>query len=121
MTVRLYLAPAGAGKTAYVLNLAREAARDLQVEARVCLPTHLQAQAWRLRLALAGGAMGVRVMTFDQLYVACLQAAGKSYAELSEPVQYRLIRSILERLPLDYYAALTGLPGFIQVIQDFIG
>ncbi len=121
MTVHLYLAPAGAGKTAYVLDLAREAARDLQVEARVCLPTHLQAQAWRRRLALAGGAMGVRVMTFDQLYVACLQAAGESYAELSEPVQYRLIRSILERLPLDYYAALTGLPGFIQVIQDFIG
>ena len=118
---RLYLAPAGAGKTAYVMNLARDAARGLHCTPRVIVPTHLQVRSWRRRLAEAGGAMGVRVLTFDRLYAECLNAAGEAYTELSEPVQYRLIRSVVDVLELDHYATITGRPGFIQILERLIG
>ncbi len=121
MPVYLYLAPAAAGKTAYVLNLVRDAARGLHSTPRVLVPTHLQVRAWRCRLAEAGGAIGVRVVTFDRLYAECLSAAGEVYTELSDPVQYRLIRAVVDDLPLTYYAPLTERPGFIQVLEDLIG
>jgi ATP-dependent helicase/nuclease subunit B len=121
MAVRLLLAPAAAGKTAYVLGLARDAARNLQAIPRVVVPTHLQVRAWRRRLAEAGGAIGVRVLTFDRLYAECLNAAGEAYTELSEPVQYRLIRSVVDDVGLEHYAPLVGRPGFVQILERLIG
>ena len=100
MPTHLYLAPAAAGKTAYVLQLALEAARGLAATPRIVVPTHLQARAARLRLAEMGGAIGVRVLTFDGLYAEILNAAGEVYTELSDPVQFRLIRALLDALPL---------------------
>ena len=121
MAVRLLLAPAAAGKTAYVLSLARHAAHNLEATARVVVPTHLQVRAWRRRLAETGGAIGVRVMTFDRLYAECINAAGEAYTELSEPVQYRLIRAVVDGLHLDHYAPLVPRPGFIQILERLIG
>jgi ATP-dependent helicase/DNAse subunit B len=121
MTIHLFLAPAAAGKTAYVLDLVRDAARELRAAPRVVVPTHLQVRAWRWRLAEAGGALGVRLLTFDRLYAECLNAAGKAYTELSEPVQYRLIRLVVDTLPLDHYASLAARPGFIQILERLIG
>ncbi len=121
MSAHLYLAPAATGKTAYALNLVRDAARGLRSAPRVLVPTHLQVRAWRRRLAEAGGAIGVRVVTFDRLYADCLSAAGEVYTELSDPVQYRLIRAIVDDLPLIHYAPLTDRPGFIQVLEGLIG
>ena len=121
MPVHLYLAPAATGKTAYVLNLVRNAAQGLRTTPRVLVPTHLQVRAWRRRLAEDGGAIGVRVVTFDRLYAECLSAAGEVYTELSDPVQYRLIRAIVDDLPLIHYAPLTDRPGFIQVLENLIG
>ncbi|MBE9507787.1 MAG: hypothetical protein IMY86_07025, partial [Chloroflexi bacterium] len=94
MGVRVLLAPASTGKTAYVLDLVRDAAQGLQSTPRVVVPTHLQARACRRRLAEAGGAIGVRVLTFDRLYAECLSGGGEVYTELSDPVQYRLIRAV---------------------------
>jgi ATP-dependent helicase/DNAse subunit B len=121
MTAHLYLAAAAAGKTTYVLNRVRQAARELQSTPRVVVPTHLQVRAWRLRLAGAGGTIGVRVLTFDRLYAECLNAAGEAYTELSEPVQYRLIRAVVDGLALAHYAPLVTKPGFIQVLQRLAG
>jgi ATP-dependent helicase/DNAse subunit B len=121
MTTQLFLAPAAAGKTSYVLDLVRDAARGLGSTPRVVVPTHLQARAWRRRLAETGGSMGVRVLTFDRLYAECLNAAGEAYTELSEPVQYRLIRAVVDGLSLDHYAPLVTRPGFIQVLERLIG
>ena len=121
MSAQLYLAPAAAGKTAYVLNLVRDAARGLHSIPQVLVPAHLQARAWRRRLAEDGGAIGVRVATFDRLYADCLSATGEVYTELSDPVQYRLIRAVVDDLPLIHYAPLTDRPGFIQVLEDLIG
>ena len=65
---RLYLAPASAGKTAFVLEEARHAARGLEHEVRLVVSGRQQVRSCRRRLAQSGGALGVRVMTFDQLY-----------------------------------------------------
>jgi len=120
MSVHLYLAPAAAGKTACVLARVREASHGLRCIPRVCLPSHLHVRAWRRRLARDGGAIGVRLLTFDQLYAECLTAAGEVYTELSDPVQYRLIRTIVDSLVLTHYAPLTDRPGFIHVLQKLI-
>ena len=121
MTTQILLAPAAAGKTAHVLALVQDAAQGLGSTPRVIVPTHLQARAWRRRLAEAGGAIGIRVLTFDRLYAECLNAAGEAYTELSEPVQYRLIRAVVDGLQLDHYAPLVARPGFIQILERLIG
>ncbi len=108
MTVQLLIAPAAAGKTAYVLNLVRKAARGLALTPRVVVPSLLQVRSWRQRLAEGEGAIGVRVMTFGRLYAECLNAAGEVYTELSDPVQYRLLRAVIDQLPLAHYAPLAG-------------
>lgn len=119
MVKQIFFAPAASGKTAYAINLAQQAAASGQ-EVRVCLPTGLQAQAWRRRLAASGGALGVHVLTFDRLVAACLNVAGEAYTELSEPVQYRVLRSVIDQLPLQHYAPLRTKPGFIQICQRLI-
>ena len=121
MTVQLLLAPAGAGKTKYVLDRARELARGLREIPRIIVSSSLQRRALEQRLATDGGSIGVRVLTFDQLIATCLKAAGEVYTELSEPVQYRLLREIVEQAHLHHYAPLTDRPGFIQVMSTLIG
>ena len=120
MSKRVILSPAAAGKTAHALKLARKKAQGGRAEVRVCVPSAVQANAWNRRLAADGGALGVRVLTFDKLVAACLDAAGESYTELDDPVQYRLLRTIIGRLPLRHYAPLQLKPGFVQVVGRVI-
>lgn len=120
MPVLLFNAFAGAGKTSYILEQARHAAASLNHEVPICVPTHLQAQAIRSRLAHMGGAIGVHVLTFDRLVSDCLDATHTAVTELSEPVQYRLLQSIVATLPLAHYQPLTDKPGFITVLQRLI-
>ncbi len=121
MAVQLLLAPAGAGKTRYVLDRARKLAHRLREIPRVIVSSALQRRALEQRLAAGSGSMGVRVLTFDQLITTCLKAAGEVYTELSEPVQYRLLREIVEQVRLHHYAPLTDRPGFIQLLSTLIG
>jgi RecB family exonuclease/superfamily I DNA/RNA helicase len=144
MSTHLYLAPAAAGKTAYSLDLARTTAQGLAAEPRIVVASHLQVRAARRRLAEMGGAIGVRVLTFDRLCEEVLNAAGEIYTTLSEPVQYRLLRALLdstlpvggsldlsssplpagggtEERSLRHYAPLINRPGFVQVLQRLIG
>ncbi|MGD8240974.1 MAG: hypothetical protein PVH68_20650, partial [Armatimonadota bacterium] len=118
--VSLYLAPAGAGKTAYAVAEARRAAEGLSATPYVLVASALQAQAFRRRLARAGGAIGVRVLTFDRLYRTCLSAADQVTTQLTDPVQHRVIRSVVDDLPLVHYAPLTDLPGFVRVLKSVI-
>ena len=120
MTAHLHLAPAAAGKTIYAINLARQTTRGLAAEARVCVASRLQVHSWRRRLAETGGAIGVRVMTFDELYLACLGAAGQNYTLLEEAVEYRLIQDVIGDQSLVHYRSLRDLPGFPLVLQSFI-
>jgi ATP-dependent helicase/DNAse subunit B len=116
----ILLGAASSGKTAHVLHLVRDAAQNLQATPRVLVSTHLQARSWRRRLAEAGGAIGVRVLTFDRLHAECLGAAGEVYTELTDPVQYRLIRAIVDGLSLTHYGPVADRPGFISVLKDLV-
>ena len=117
MPVSLLIAPAAAGKTQYVLELARACAAHLAGTPRVIVSTSLQRQSWHQRLALSGGAIGVRLLTFDDLHAECLNAAGEVYITLDEPVQYRMLRAVVDGLDLHYYAPLVSRPGFISALQ----
>ncbi|MGC9522672.1 MAG: PD-(D/E)XK nuclease family protein [Anaerolineae bacterium] len=121
MTHTLYLAPAASGKTAHLVDLARKVARDPATPPRVIVPTRLQVRAWRERLALAGGALGVQVGTFDDLYREVLHSAEAVVTQLVDPVQVRLLRTVVDAASLTHYDAIRGTPGFIQVLRDLIG
>lgn len=120
MPITLYLAPAASGKTAYLVAHARELAHGLRATPRVVVPTQLQARAWQQRLAEAGGALGVRVGTFDTLYRDILNAAGETVVRLTEPVQYRLLRALMAEAELQHYAPLRAMPGFVQAVLALI-
>lgn len=120
MTTHLYLAPAGAGKTAYLLERARLAAAGLVAEPRLVVATTLQARAARRRLAEMGGAIGVRVLTFPRLYAEILDAAGRAYIEIGPNVQLRLIRATAAGLDLDHYRPIAGAPGFAVALHRLI-
>ena len=118
MSASLYLAPAGGGKTAYLVARARRMSRDPAGAPRVIVATRLQARAWRDRLAGEGGALGVRVGTFDDVSAEVLRAANIVVTGLSDPVQVRLLRSIVATADLAYYAPLRSSPGFVQILRD---
>ncbi|MDX1664805.1 MAG: PD-(D/E)XK nuclease family protein [Candidatus Promineifilaceae bacterium] len=124
MGIRLLLAPAGHGKTVYVLEQVKSAVSGLAGQAaHVCVPTALQARAWR-RLLAREGAIGVRVVTFTELYQGCLDAAGECCLVMSDAVQARLLQRVVaeldERGELRRYGSLRGKPGFIEKLQELL-
>ncbi len=121
MSVSLYIGPAASGKTGYLVARARQLARDPAAAPRVVVPSRLQVQAWRRRLAEAGGTLGVHVTTFDALYHEILDRAGVVVTRLTDPVQVRLLRALVDETPLTHYASLRAKPGFVQVLRDLIG
>ena len=120
MAVSLFLAPAGGGKTTYVIEEARRAAAGLLAMPRICVASPLQRWSVRRRLAAGPGAIAVHTLLFDDLYELILQEAGEHYTRLSDPVQYRLLRTLLLELDLRYYARLVDRPGFVQTLQQLI-
>ncbi|HOU15694.1 MAG TPA: PD-(D/E)XK nuclease family protein [Anaerolineae bacterium] len=120
MTIHLYLSPAASGKTTYLVAQARALSAGLTATPRVVVPAQLQVRAWQRRLAEMGGALGVRVGTFDTLYREILRAAGEVYVLLTEPIQYRLLRALIAEAPLQHYTPLRNRPGFAQVVQGFV-
>ncbi len=125
MAIHLFIAPAGAGKTQACVDWAR-AVRDERPLAPVwvCLPNRAQVSAFRARLAAAGGALGVEVGTFYALYQETLRASGQPLAELSEPLQHRLLRAIVDEAAtagrLGHYLALRDKPGFVRALHRLI-
>lgn len=127
MSTHLYLAPAGGGKTAYLVDFARQAAQELSAGSRGCgygprviVPTRLQVRMWRERLAQTGGALGVTIGTFDDVYREVLRASGRRVTRLVDAVQLRLLRSLVGEAPLTYYDRIRALPGFVQALRDLI-
>jgi ATP-dependent helicase/nuclease subunit B len=133
MSVQLLLAPAGGGKTAHAISRIRELrARDgladpvegLFAPVWVVLPNFPQTAAFRRRLARTGGALGVEVGTFYRLYADVLARAGTPAPRLFGPVQYRLLRAVVDRLceegRLQYYAPLRDKPGFVRALRTLI-
>lgn len=126
MAIHLFIAPAASGKTRYVLNRAKEAAHGLGGTPCIVVPTHLQVRSLRRHLAEEGGGIGIRVQTFDQLVTHCLNVTGETYTELSPPVRYRLLRSVVDALAssdgssLKHYRSLVARPGFTRALEGII-
>lgn len=122
---RLLLAPAGHGKTEFVITQIRDIkAKEPFAPVTVIVPNAIQARGFRQRLSMAGGALGVDVFTFHTLYAEILIRAGKPIPLLLDPVRIRLLRFIVDDLcacgAMTHYAALRDKPGFISLLRDTI-
>ncbi len=120
MTVTLYLAPAGSGKSSFAIEKVRRAARGLHACPRVCVANRQQLVAWERRLSQPPGCIGAHLLTFDDLHVACLAATGVRYTRIGDVVQYRLLRAVAAELPLQHYKAVRDFPGFVQECRRVI-
>ena len=62
------------------------------------------------------------LLTFHMLYAELLARVDQRRARLTNPLQIRLLRHVVDQLcaagTLPYYAALRGKPGFIALLRD---
>jgi ATP-dependent helicase/nuclease subunit B len=122
VSAHLLLAPAAHGKTHYAIQRIREtlAAEPLAL-ITVILPNQVRVAEFRRRLAAAGGALGINLVTFHTLYAEILAHAGQPRARLFEPVQVRLLRAIVDQLHqegrLHHYTPLRAKPGFVTALR----
>lgn len=123
MGIKLLTLPAGHGKTTWVVDQVIKAAAGLQAQPRVVLPSRLQVQDFELRLAEAGGGMGVQVGTIVDLAGEILDMSGVYSLLLSESVQIKVLREVLAALELNYYQGIKAKPGFVRsclgIIREF--
>ena len=122
---RLLLAPAGHGKTQFVIEQIRATlASEPLSPVIVIVPNSIQAAGFRQRLCASGGALGVEVHTFHTLYSELLIRAGQPIPLLLDPVRIRLLRSIVDDLcesgAMTHFAALRDKPGFIALLRNSI-
>lgn len=117
MAVHLYIAPAAFGKTTYILNQAKLHAAKFE-SARVVVGSGQQARAANRRLASMGqGVMGVRIYTMRGLARELLDLAGLSRVLITDPIEVRLLRSLVDRGDVRYYSSLQNMPGFIRTLR----
>jgi ATP-dependent helicase/DNAse subunit B len=119
------VAPAGHGKTQYCITRIQEVrAKAPLVPIWVILPNQAQVMAFRRRLAEAGGALGVQLGTFYIFYAEILARVEQLTPRLLDPVQHRLLRTIVDRLcaegRLRHYAPLRDKPGFLRLLRALV-
>ena len=124
MPATLLIGPAACGKTHHILEVARRAAHNLVAQPIICVPTRVQRASTTQRLAAHGGALGVRVLTFDTLNTAILAGAAATYVELDEAVQYRLMRDVVESAAaagaLQHFGPIVDKPGLIAELRRLV-
>ncbi len=119
----MLVSPPATGKTEACIQRIRAALLERPfTPVRVVLPDRLQTAAFRRRLAEAGGAIGVQVGTFGDLYRDLLERAGHPIPVASPPVVHRLVQAAIRRVHtagrLPYYAGLRETPGFALTLRD---
>jgi ATP-dependent helicase/DNAse subunit B len=125
MSPRIVLAPAGRGKTRHcIARIQKVRAEAPLTPIWVILPNQAQVVALRCRLAEEGGALGVQMGTFYTFYTEILAQAGRPIPRLLDPVQHRLLRTIVDRLGeegrLHHYAPLRDKPGFVRLLRALV-
>lgn len=123
MSVELIIAPPATGKTDACLQRIREVQKAHPLSPTwVIVPDRLQAAAFRRRLAAAGGAMGVQVGRFTDLFKHILENEGTFQPAASAPLLHRLIQETVdcavEANAIPYYQPLQLFPGFIIALRD---
>jgi ATP-dependent helicase/DNAse subunit B len=125
MASQVLLSPPAGGKTSHCIQRILAVLREHPLASIwVVVPDRLQAYAFRRRLADAGGAIGVNVGTFGDVYREILRKADRSIPLASEWVVHRLLQSCIQSLnvtgKLPYYAPIGQMPGFLRVLRGAI-
>ncbi|HEX7974581.1 MAG TPA: hypothetical protein VF498_09250, partial [Anaerolineales bacterium] len=123
MPAELLISPPATGKTDACIRRIRALLLERPfAPVRVVLPDRLQTAAVRRRLAEAGGAIGVQVGTFGDLYQELLELAGRPVPVASPPLVHRLVQAAVEQVHaaglLQHYAGLRETPGFALALRD---
>ncbi len=123
MTTTILLAPAAGGKTQRMVELLIGEAGSIRPRWAI-LPDRTQVTALRRRIAATGGALGVSVGTFGDLFQEILARAGRPIAVTPEPARQRLLRLGLRKLEangqLPFYQPILRTPGFLEVVGEAI-
>ncbi len=121
MKVQIIISPAASGKThACILEVRDFLARQPLAPVWVIVGDYRQAADFRKRLASSGGAIGVRIATFSDLFKEILEKASRRLAIASPAIVHRLIQSAICAADIQYYANLRGLPGFTLTVENVI-
>ena len=126
MTLKLVTAPAGAGKTEYVLEQIRaHTALNPLARVLILLPSSGHSIALRERMHSARTAqLGVTLTEFSKLYREILDASGQAVRVLSDTARYRLLRVLLRehvaQNKLEYFAPIADKPGLIDAFARFM-
>ena len=125
MSPSILLSPAGHGKTHHCIARIQEVrAAEPLAPIWVIRPNQAQVVAFRCRLAEEGGALGVQLGTFYTFYAEILTQAERPISRLLDPVQHRLLRTIVDRLceegRLRHYALLRDKPGFVRLLRILV-
>jgi ATP-dependent helicase/nuclease subunit B len=123
LPVELLIAPPGSGKTETCLKKIQALGMEKPLaRVWVIVPDRLQAAAFRKRLASGGGALGVQVSRFEDLYQSILEHAGKFVPSASFPLLHRLVQETVDRSveqgELVKLAPLQLFPGFITTLRE---
>ncbi|RLD03825.1 MAG: hypothetical protein DRI65_12025, partial [Chloroflexota bacterium] len=96
MLVKLLIAPPASGKTSFCIERIKTLRRENALSpVFVVVPDRMQASAFRHRLAAAGGALGVKVGRFNDLFGSLLEHSGRHVPSASIPLVHRLIRDVV--------------------------
>ncbi|RLE04436.1 MAG: hypothetical protein DRJ13_03565, partial [Bacteroidetes bacterium] len=116
MGIRVLNAVARGGKTEWAVTQARHRTAGLVKSPYVLLPSRTQVDDFKQRLANQGGAMGVYLGTFQDICREILDRSEISLIVISETAQIKLLQSIVENLPLNYFLKIKHKPGFAQTL-----
>ena len=116
----MIVGPAGSGKTDRIVSRARRESAGLGAMVRIVVTSRLQAAAVQRRLAQRGGAIGVRVMTFEDLSSEILAEADQELIHITEAIQRRLLQVIAGEAHLVYFQSIRSQPGFVEVIKELV-
>jgi ATP-dependent helicase/nuclease subunit B len=121
MSVTILVAPAASGKTQFCLERARATLEGRPLSTVWYLvPDRFQTAAVRRRVGVAGGAIGLRVGTFGELYRHLLLQGGQPEPICSDPMIHRLVegavRDLAGRGELSHFGAIAHMPGFANAL-----
>jgi len=123
LTTTILLGPAASGKTQRLVELLIGDAGSIRPRWAV-LPDRTQVASLRRRIAAMGGALGVSVGTFGDLFQEILARAGRPVAVTPVPARQRLLRLGLRQLEADgqlpFYRPILRTPGFLELVGEAI-